>query len=104
MKMPGVSLIAVARPTPTPAMLRLYRTRNSRSAATRNSRTALTWPNRKVSRSGSNATASAAAMPSTNHGDQPRRRASGSTSQYSTATAATTVSSMLIAIATCQPR
>ena len=62
MNMPGVSLIAVASPMPTPAN-RLPRcvNRNSRSAATRKTRYMLTWPNRNVSRSGSNAIAPSAA-------------------------------------------
>ena len=89
MKTPGVSLIAVARPMPTPAHRLPAGSSRSRSAATRNSSSMLTWPKLTVSRIGSNAAARQSATARANQRVQPARRATGSSS-HQTSTALTT--------------
>ena len=103
MKMPGVSLTAVASPIPTPANLLPRATRISRSAATRNSSRVLTCPKLTVSRIGSNAATRQSATAKANHRVHPCRRAIGSTSHHSTTPVVTTAAMTLNAIATCHP-
>src|SRR4051794_23617661 len=77
MKMPGVSLIAVARPIPTPPQLLPRAMPNSRSPATSVSSRVLTWPKVIVSRTGSKLSARQQATPKENQSGQSRRRGSG---------------------------
>ena len=102
MKMPGVSLIAVARPMPMPPRRR-RRGQQQQVAATRNSSNMLTWPKLTVSRTGSNAATRPNAMaegepelpalPLDDRADEPGEMHPS----------ATTFIVTLIAIAVCQP-
>ena len=99
MKMPGVSLIAVASPMPTPAHRLPAGSSHSRSTATRKSSSVLTWPKLTVSRIGSNAAARQSATARANHRVQPARRAIGSTSHQISTVVVATLASTLTTIA-----
>ena len=104
MKTPGVSLIAVARPMPTPAHRLPAGNNHSRSTATRKSSSVLTWPKLIVSRIGSNAAARQSATARANQRVQPARRAIGSTSHQMSTALVTTLATTLTVIAAGQGR
>src|SRR4051794_29436201 len=91
MKTPGVSLIAVARPIPTPAHARPRASPNSRSPATRVSSSVLTWPKVIVSRTGSKAIARQTATAKANQTVQPLRLISGPANHQVSSTVVSTV-------------
>src|SRR5205814_6983161 len=95
MKMPGVSLMAVASPTATPPHREPYLMYQRKSSSTRNSSIMLTWPKLTVSRSGSNTATNTAATATVNHRDQPNRSATGRRNQYRTTSVDTTVPAMV---------
>ncbi len=104
MKMPGVSLIAVARPMPIPAHLLPPGSSRSRSTATRKSSSVLTWPKLIVSRIGSKAATRHSATAKANQRVQPTRRDTGSSSHQTSTALVSTPAATLTTIAACQDR
>src|SRR5919202_4923763 len=99
MKIAGVSLIAVANPTPAPASRHFRGVATSRSPTTSSARTALIRPNVIVSRIGSSQLTSGSATASAHHRGQPCRSATGASSQYVASARATTLTAVNTAAA-----
>src|SRR6266536_323601 len=94
MNTPGVSLTAVASPTPTPAQRLPFDTPNSTSPATSAISNVLTWPNVSVSRTGSNEIARHTATANANHGVHPWRRTSGAMNHQVSSAVVSTVATL----------
>ena len=91
MKIPGKSLIAVARPTPAPAQNQRRGTAWQKSARISRIRSMLIWPKKYVSRVGSTASATGNSNPASSQRGRPRRSATGAVSHQAATATATTV-------------
>src|SRR2546421_12655886 len=98
MKIAGVSLIAAASPTPTPANFDPLGTSRSTSPTTSAASSRLIWPKVTVSRIGSSVVINGSARASTYQRGQPCRSATGKTSQIVVTTSAARLASSIVVV------